>query len=99
MSRRATAGGSPHGYDDDMNRLAETLLEAALGLPANERVMLASGLLASLDSETVDDDEIERLWSIETERRAAMLESGEARTFTRDEVLAGLAELRTNRTA
>ena len=82
-----------------MNKLAETLLEEALGLPANDRVMLASGLLASLDSETVDDDEIERLWSIETERRAAMLESGEARTFTRDEVLAGLAELRTNRTA
>jgi hypothetical protein len=49
-----------------MNKLAETLLEEALGLPADERVMLASGLLASLDSEAVDDDEIERLWSVET---------------------------------
>jgi hypothetical protein len=81
-----------------MSQLAAKLLEDALGLPADERVMVASGLLASLDSEAADDEEIERLWSIETERRAAMLESGEARTFTRGEVLAGLAELRANRT-
>lgn len=87
------------GYDGDVSKLAETLLEEALALPADERVMLASGLLASLDSEVADDQEIERLWSIETERRAEMLESGDARTFTRDEVLAGLAELRANRTA
>ena len=81
-----------------MSKLAATLLEEALGLPADERVMLASDLLASLDSEVVDNDEIERLWSIETERRAGMLGLGEARTFTRDEVLAGLAELRATRT-
>lgn len=82
-----------------MSKQADTLLAEALGLPADERVMVASGLLASLDSEVADDDEIDRLWSIETERRAAMLEAGEARTFTRDEVLEGLAELRANRTA
>jgi hypothetical protein len=82
-----------------MSKLAAKLLEDALGLPAHERVMVASGLLASLDSEVADDEEIERLWSIETERRAAMLESGEARRFTREEVVAGLAELRANRTA
>lgn len=87
------------GYDRGASKLAEASLEEALGLPADERVMLASGLLASLDSEVADDDEIDRLWPIETERRAAMLESGEARTFTRDEILEGLVELRAKRTA
>jgi hypothetical protein len=82
-----------------MSKQADTLLAEALGLPADERVMVAASLLASLDSDVVDDAEIDRLCSIETERRAAMLESGEARTFTRDEVLEGLAELRSNRTA
>ncbi len=82
-----------------MSKQADTLLAEALGLPADERVKVASRLLASLDSEVTDDVEIDRLWVIETERRAAMLESGEARTFTRAEVLEGLAELRATRPA
>jgi Putative addiction module component len=82
-----------------VSKQADTLLAEALGLPAEERVMVAASLLASPDSAVADDTEIDRLWSIETERRAAMLESGEARTFTRDEVLDGLAELRANRIA
>lgn len=82
-----------------MSKQADTLLAEALGLPADERIMVAAGLLASIDSDVADDLEIDRLWLIETERRAAMLESGEARTFTRDEVLEGLVELRANRTA
>ncbi len=81
-----------------MSTQAEVVLAEALGLPADERVMVASSLLASLDSDVTDEDEIDRLWSIETERRAAMIESGEARTFARDEVLAELADLRAQRT-
>ena len=72
--------------------------ELAPNLGDHRRV--AASLLASLDSDGTDDDaEIDRLWSIETDRRAAMLESGEGRTFTRDEVLEGLSELRANRNA
>ncbi len=82
-----------------MSNHADTLLAEALGLPFEQRVMVASSLLASLDSEVTDEREIDRLWSIETERRAALLESGEARTFTRDEVLEGLAQLRATRLA
>ncbi|MGE0140517.1 MAG: addiction module protein [Ilumatobacteraceae bacterium] len=80
-----------------MAKTADALREEVLALPAQERARIASDLLASLDSETVDEDEIDRLWSAETQRRAAMLESGEARTFTRDEVETGLAELRSHR--
>ena len=61
-----------------MTNAAETLLEQALTLPAEDRVLLASGLLASLDSEALDEAEVERLWSAETERRATQLESGSA---------------------
>lgn len=82
-----------------MSKRADTLLAEALGLPFEQRVMVASSLLASLDSEVADEHEIDRLWSVETERRATMLESGEARTFSRDEVFEGIAELRANRTA
>lgn len=81
-----------------MSKQADTLLAAALGLPADERAMVASGLLASLDSEVADEDEIDRLWSIETERRAAMLDSGEARTVTWDEIVQKFAERRAKRT-
>lgn len=78
-------------------RPADTVLAEALELSADERVMVASSLLASLDDDVVDEDEVDRLWSVEIDRRAAMLESGEARTYSRDEVRAGLAELRADR--
>lgn len=82
-----------------MTRPADTLLAEALELPADERIMVASSLLASLDGDAIDESELDRLWAAETERRAALLESGEARTYSRDEVFAGLAELRASRTA
>jgi hypothetical protein len=66
---------------------AETLLEQALTLPVEDRALLASGLLASLDSEVLDDAEVERLWSAETERRAAQLAAGEAELVTWENVL------------
>lgn len=77
-----------------MSDVTETLLERALALPLHDRAKLASDLLASLDSEPVDEEEIDRLWEVETQRRAAMLESGEAGTVSWDEILQRFAERR-----
>ena len=82
-----------------MSLAPEVLLEQALSLSPADRAKLASGLLASLDEDQVDEDEVEQLWSEETVRRMAQLASGDARTFTRDEVLEGLAALRAERSA
>ena len=82
------------GYDCDVTNAAETLLEQALTLPAEDRVLLASGLLASLDSEALDEAEVERLWSVETERRAAQLESGDAELVTWEQLLQRIDERR-----
>lgn len=73
---------------------AETLLEQALTLPVEDRALLASGLLASLDSESLDEAEVERLWSVETERRATLLVSGEAELVTWEHLVARLGERR-----
>lgn len=75
----------------------EELLEQALSLSPADRARVASSLLASLDDDQADESEVEQQWSAETERRMAKLASGDARTFTRDEVHAGLAALRANR--
>ena len=69
-----------------MAKTADDLREEVLALPAQERARIVSELLASLDSEGVEEDEIERMWSTETQRRAAMLESGDAGTLTWDEI-------------
>ncbi len=82
------------GYDCDVTDAAETLLEQALTLPAEDRVLLASGLLASLDSEVLDEPEVERLWSAETERRAAQPKSGDAELVTREQLLQRIDERR-----
>ena len=49
-----------------MSKVADSLLEQALTLPAEDHAMLASGLLASLDAEELDEEEVDRLWSAET---------------------------------
>lgn len=75
----------------------EELLEQALSLSPADRAKVASSLLASLDDDQADQAEVERKWSAETERRMAQLASGQAQTFTRDEVHVGLAALRADR--
>ncbi len=65
-----------------MAKTADDLREEVLALPAQERARIASDLLASLDSEAVDEVELDELWSAETQRRAAMLESGDVGTLT-----------------
>ena len=77
-----------------MTDAAETLLEQALTLPVEDRALLASGLLASLDSESLDEAEVERLWSAETERRATQLESGEAEFVTWEHLVLRIDERR-----
>ncbi len=75
-----------------MAKTADDLWEEVLALPAQERARIASDLLASLDSEAVDEEEIDQLWSAETQRRVAMLESGDAGTLTWDDIQQRFAE-------
>lgn len=82
-----------------MAKTADDLREEVLALPAEERARIASELLASLDSEAVDEEEIDQLWSAETQRRAAMLESGDAGTLTWDEIQQLFAQRRAQRGA
>lgn len=82
-----------------MAKTADDLREEVLALSVQERARMASDLLASLDSEAVDEAEIDKLWSAETQRRAAMLESGEAGTLTWDDVQHRFADRRAQRKA
>ena len=60
-----------------VSQVADSLLEQALTLLLKSRDARV-GDLASLDAEQLDEEEVDRLWSAETERRAAELESGDA---------------------
>ncbi len=82
-----------------MAKTADDLREEVLALPAQERARIASDLLASLDSEAVDEEEIDQLWSAETQRRAAMLESGDAGTLTWEDIQQRFADRRAQRSA
>ena len=64
----------------------DELKAEALQLAPEGRADLARELLTSLDS--LSDDEIEKLWLDEAERRLAQLDSGDATAAPSDEVLA-----------
>ena len=81
-------------YDWRMTEAAESLLQQAMHLPAEDRALLASGLLASLDEDETDETTVEALWSAETERRARTLESGEATPVSWDHLVARIEERR-----
>jgi putative addiction module component (TIGR02574 family) len=66
-----------------MSTRADTILDTALSLPADERAWLASELIASLDE--TEDSDVEAAWAAEIERRIAEVESGEAETISWDE--------------
>jgi putative addiction module component (TIGR02574 family) len=87
------------GYDADVAKTADDLREEVLALPTQERARIASELLASLDSEPVDEHEIDELWSTETRRRAAMLDTGEASTLSWGEIERRFVERRAQRDA
>ena len=66
-------------YDVLMGIDARTLLTEALELAADDRAELAAELLASLDQPTSDSqEEIDRLWAAEIERRSNRVLSGES---------------------
>ena len=68
-------------------KTADGLLEEALALPAEDRAMVASGLLASLDTDDADEAEVDRLWSAETERRAQQLAVGDTELVTWEHIV------------
>ena len=67
-----------------MATAADELREKALKLPASDRAVLASDLLASLDGDDGEEATADEAWSRETGRRARMLEDGEAELVTWD---------------
>jgi len=78
---------------------AEGLLEKALQLSAADRALLAADLLASLDAESADEASVDRSWSGETDRRARMLDAGEARLVTWDHLVERIAGSRSPRSS
>lgn len=50
------------------------ILKSALGLPMEDRAALADRLLASIDE--LDEQEAERLWATEAQRRLEELQAG-----------------------
>jgi putative addiction module component (TIGR02574 family) len=97
--RRFVSGPSPRRYDDDVAKTADDLREAVLALPSHERARIPSELLANLDSEPVEETQIDELWAAETQRRAAMLDTGDARTLTWGEIEQRFADRRAQRAA
>lgn len=87
------------GYHGDVSIAPEALLEQALSLSPAERAKLASGILASLDDDHADEDEVERQWSDETERRMALLHAGEARPVSWEHVTQRIDGLRASSAA
>lgn len=82
-----------------MAKTADDLRTEVLALPAHDRARIASELLASLDHEAADETEVDDLWSVETQRRATMLETGEAGALTWGEIEQRFAERRAQRDA
>ncbi len=62
----------------------QTIEHEALGLPAEDRAKLAQKLLLSLD--TLSEDESDKIWLIEADRRARELDRGEVQPIPADEV-------------
>ena len=66
------------------------MFEEALSLPADARLSLVEKLLASLNLPV--QQEIERLWAEEAERRVAEIDAGEVQLVPGDDVFAKIKE-------
>jgi len=66
----------------------ETLFDETLALPVEQRLWLIETLLTSLNSPVEED--LERLWAEEAERRVKQIESGEARLIPGEQAFACL---------
>jgi putative addiction module component (TIGR02574 family) len=69
----------------------ETLEQAVLHLPMQQRAELAHKLLLSLEEQ--DEGEIAEAWRVEAVRRAAELDSGQTDTVSAEEVRAAARAL------
>lgn len=67
-----------------MATATDRVIEEALSLPADARLSLVEKLLTSLNLPL--DEEIERLWAEEAERRVCQLDAGEAKLIAGEEV-------------
>ena len=75
------------GYGEAMGKDARSLLAEALALEDGDRADLAAELLASLDDPTFDSQEdVDRLWATEIERRSNRDLSGGSRGESRHDV-------------
>ena len=69
-----------------METTNDRVIEEALSLPADVRLCLVEKLLTSLNLPI--DEEIDRLWAEEAERRVSQIEEGEAKLVPGEEVFA-----------
>lgn len=67
-----------------MSELSKTLIDQALELPANERLLVAEKLLISLDR---PDAEIDKLWAEECEDRLQAFDRGEIEAVPASQLL------------
>jgi putative addiction module component (TIGR02574 family) len=67
-----------------MGTAADRVVEEALSLPADARLSLVEKLLTSLNLPI--DEEIDRLWAEEAERRVRQIEAGEAKLVPGEDV-------------
>lgn len=74
-----------------MDEAARTLLDEALALDDGDRAHLATELLRSLDEPASDSqEEVDRLWAIEIERRSNRVLSGNSHGEPWDEARSGI---------
>ncbi len=69
-----------------MSAIMNKVFEEALSLPSDERVSLVEKLLTSLNLPI--QEEIDRLWVEEAERRVSQIERGDVELIPGDEVFA-----------
>ncbi len=69
-----------------MSRSTADLLDSALRLPREDRALLASELIASLDG--APEAGVEEAWDAEVAQRVAQVDSGKARLVSWDDVKA-----------
>jgi putative addiction module component (TIGR02574 family) len=73
-----------------MTTLVDELSQKALELPAEERVLLAERLLATVHEV---DPEVEAAWDVEIQRRLAEIDRGTAKLIPAEEVFAKVRSL------
>jgi putative addiction module component (TIGR02574 family) len=88
LPRYAIHASNFHARSRAMTTTAYRVTDEALSLPVDARLSLVEKLLTSLNP--VIDDEHERLWAEEAERRIAQLNEGKAKLVPGDEVFAKL---------